>query len=383
MFFESLVYCLVCIFLVLFSLRAFKKTNKIYILAILSMQIIATVVEVARAILSVQNLNIGVEFFIFVFGIVIPSVVFMSDYFGLNLTEFVDIKMGDLFMKKKKYLKAIEKYQKALLQNSTSATTFSKLGHAYNGIGDKRTAFDRFARAVELDRNDYKSYYEIGIIFNEMNKKKDAEVVLDNALRIKPDFTDASMLLANVLCSQNKFDDAIRIYKEAIKYESENYELFYNLGLIHTELRDFNDALECYKSVIKLNPEHGESYFSIGQIYLLKGEFDEALKSFESVLYDKDLSARAYYQMARVYILKEDEISAASYIQKAIDLDPTYRYKAEKEPLFDSIKEYLAGMQMVSKAQMKLEQEIDDKVKEKYEKEMNNIHFDYMDKFSN
>ena len=31
----------------------------------------------------------------------------------------------------------------------------------------------------------YKSYYEIGIIFNELGKKNDAQIVLDNTLRIK------------------------------------------------------------------------------------------------------------------------------------------------------------------------------------------------------
>ena len=98
--------------------------------------------------------------------------------------------------------------------------------------------------------------------------------------------------------------------------------------------------------------------------------------------------------MAKVYILKENEITAVENIQKAIDVDPTFRYKAEKEPLFQNIAEYLEGMQMISTAQMKLEQEIDEKVKEKYEKESNhseekevtqteleNIHFNYFYKF--
>ena len=85
-------------------------------------------------------------------------------------------------------------------------------------MGDRRTAFDRFARAVEINRNDYRSYYEIGVIFNDMGKQADAQIVLDNSLRIKPDFTPASELLAVVLCAQNKYDEAINVYKDAIRY---------------------------------------------------------------------------------------------------------------------------------------------------------------------
>ena len=120
-------------------------------------------------------------------------------------------------------------YQKALLQNSTNSETFVRLGKAYNALGDRRTAFDRFARAVELNRNDYKSYYEIGIIFNDMNKKKDAQVVLDNALRIKPDFTEAKKLdiydevkerVEILLPKANKFhkDTLNKLYPRGLEY---------------------------------------------------------------------------------------------------------------------------------------------------------------------
>ena len=120
----------------------------------------------------------------------------------------------------------------------------------------------------------------------------------------------------------------------------------------------------------------------------LELEFDEAIEAFKNSAMSKDIAGRANYQIAKVYILKEDEINAVQSVQKAIDIDPTFRYKAEKEPLFDGIREYLAGMQMVSDAQMKLEHEIDAKVQEKYKKDLKKdiskeeVHFNYMDRFN-
>lgn len=387
MFFEVLVYCLICVLLVIYSLLQYRKTNKAYVLAIVSLQIIATVVQIVSVLYEKEMMHFSTKFFIFVFGILVPSFLFFTEYAHMNLSEIFDIKIGDIHMKNEKYDRAIKSYQRAMIENPQNADTFVKLGRAYNAIGDKRTAFDRFAKAVELNRNDYRSYYEIGVIFNDMNRRKDACVMLDNSLRIKPDFTSASELLAEVLCSENKYDEAINVYKDAIKYAPENFELFYKLGVIHTELRDFDEALDCYKSVIKINPEFCEAYFSMGQIYLLKGEFDKALEAFQNAAFDKEVSGRAYYQMAKVYILKENEIDAVSNIQKAIDVDPTFRYKAENEPLFSNIIEYLQGIQMISTAQMKLEQEIDDKVKERYEEEytkedLEKVHFNYFDKFN-
>lgn len=387
MFFESLVYCLICVLLVIFSFNNYRKTQKAFILTVLSLQVIATVVQITSIFYNAEQINFYIKFFIFVFGIVFPSLLFFAEYVHINIYEILDIRMGDKQMKKGNYEKAIQNYQKALLQNTENADTYVKLGRAYNAIGDKRTAFDRFAKAVELNRNDYRSYYEIGVIFNDLNKKQDAGLMLDNSLRIKPDFTKASELLAEVLCGQNKLDEAIDVYKDAIKYAPENYDLFYKMGVIHTELRDFNEALDCYKSVIKLNPEYYEAYFSMGQIYLLKGEFDNAIEAFQNSAYDKDIAGRAYYQIAKVYILKENEIEAVENIKKAIDIDPTYGYRAEKEPLFNNVLDYLEGIKMVSSAQMKLEHNIDKKVKEKFEKEyseaeLDKVHFNYFDKFN-
>lgn len=387
MFFEVFVYCIVCILLCLFLINNYRKIQRAYVLCILSLQIIAVVVQMTRIISGVNDIGFYMKFYIFVFGIFFPSLLFFADYAHINVSEYFDIKIGDKNMKNEKYEKAIKNYQKALIQNSENADTFVKLGRAFNAIGDKRTAFDRFARAVELNRNDYRSYYEIGLIFNEMGKKKDAEIMLDNSLRIKPDFTKASELLAEVLCSSNKFDEAINVYKEAIKYAPDDYNLFYKMGIIHTELRDFNEALDCYKSVVNINPEYSEAYFSLGQIYLLKGEFDNSIEAFQNASNDRDIAARAFFQMARAYILKGNEIEAVESIQKAIDIDPTYIYKAEKEPMFNNITEYLEGMQLISTAQTKLEQEIDKKVKEKYEKEyseaeLEKASFNYFDKFN-
>ena len=56
--------------------------------------------------------------------------------------------------------------------------------------------------------------------------------------------------------------------------------------------------------------------------------------------------------------------------------------------LFKKIKDYLTGIHMVSQAQMKLEQEINEKVNEKYsnseyeQMEIGDEAFNYMDKYS-
>ena len=387
MLFERIVFSLLCLGLLAYVVYRFIKTRNNMLLAMIAFQIIACMVNLLSLVHNVFPSNI-LQVYICVMGIFAPLALFGFEYFHVNIVKIVDLKFGDYHMKRGNYKAAIERFKKALTRDPKDGNIFSRLGHAYNALGDRRTAFDRFAKAVELNRNDYKSYYEIGIIFNELGKKSDAKVVLDNALRIKPDFTQASELLALVLCALGKYDEAITVYKDAIKYSPDNYQLYYSMGIVRTELRDFNDAKECYEKVIELKPDFYEAYFDLGQIHLLQGDGLEAERMFKRSLYDKDLAAKSYYQLAKVYILNDEEIKAVTYLEYAIELDASYRYKSESEPLFKKIKDYLTGIHMVSQAQMKLEQEINEKVNEKYsnseyeQMELTDTPFNYMDKYS-
>ena len=390
MLLERIVYCILCIALVGYIMKRCFKLKINLNIGLLGFQIIGLIVEILTLINGIYP-DVIMQIYIFIINILIPTILFVLDYKEIDASELFLEQFGDFYIRKGKYEKAIPKLNKAAEKNPSNKL-FVKLGKAYNGAGDKRAAFDKFAKAIELDRNDYKSYYEIGIIFNELGKKNDSQVMLDNTLRIKPDYTPASELLAVVLCSQNKYDEAINVYKNAIKYDSENYQLYYSLGIVRTELRDFDEALNCYKKAIEIKDDLFEAYFSLGQIYLLKGELKDAEENFKKSALDPDIAGKAYYQLAKTYILNNDEIKAVNYIEYAIEIDPGYRYKADSEPLFKGIKDYLTGMHMVSQAQMKLEQEIDEKVKEKYEQEIENIkindnvteddvEFNFMDKY--
>ena len=209
MLLERLIYCILCILLVGYIAKKALKGKSNLNIGLLGFQIIGAIVEILTLINGMYPDNI-MKAYILIINVIIPSVIFILDYKKIDASELFLEQFGNLYMRKGKYEKAIANFTKAA-EKKPSNKLYVKLGKAYNAIGDRRTAFDRFAKAIELDRNDYKSYYEIGIIFNELGKKNDAQIVLDNTLRIKPDFTPASELLAVVLCSQNKYDEAINV----------------------------------------------------------------------------------------------------------------------------------------------------------------------------
>ena len=181
MFLERFVYSILCFVFAMYVARKVLKTKSNWLIGLLGFQTIGLVVEILTFANGIYP-DVKMRIYIFLINILIPSALIFLDYKKIDASELFLEEIGDYYMHKGKYQKAIAKYLKATEKKKNSNKLFVKLGTAYNAIGERRTAFDKFAKAVEIDRNDYKSYYEIGIIFNELGKKNDAQIVLDNTL---------------------------------------------------------------------------------------------------------------------------------------------------------------------------------------------------------
>jgi len=337
MIIEKLVFWIVGLFFLFNQVYRFVKDKNINYLFLFIIQLVSIITLITAKILKIET-DIFIQIYILLINYIVPTIVLCSHYSNVDLSEFFTLKLGDHYYRKNKYEAALKCYKKALSKNLNSAKIYSKLGIVYNCLGDRRTAFDRFVKAVELDRNDFKSYYEIGLIFNDMGKFQDAQIVLDNVLRIRPNYTPASELLGNILFSEQKYNEAVTVYKNALKYDKENYQLYYNIAVAKSESKDLEEAKYFYEKAIELNPTLYEGYFNLGQINLIKGELSNAEKMFKNCLLDDALKSKSYYQLAKVYMLNKLKDDALTFIGYAINADSSLKFKAESDPMFESIR---------------------------------------------
>ena len=76
-----------------------------------------------------------------------------------------------------------------------SGLAHKKLAEIYEKEGGMRKAIDEYVKAVDLNKKDYDSYFKISYLLNELDKKEDAVVMLNNLLSKKSDYINASILL--------------------------------------------------------------------------------------------------------------------------------------------------------------------------------------------
>lgn len=336
---EKIIFNLLAfaIFIIVFG-RFIKKndTSYVYILALEFIGIVINFIE----LLSNVTFNIFLKIIMYILAIVIPAIMLLIEYkTKTDFPEMLNIILAKIALhsgnteKAKDYLfKLINKYPESYVGHKTLAEVYEK-------EENYSVAVDEYIRATELNHNkDIKLNYTIAKLLNKSNREEEAITVLQDILKKKPEYYDATNLLGEILCANERYKEAINVYMNALRYNPGNYDLYYNLGIVYTMINDFQRAKEFYEKAAEINSLLYNAKLSIGQITLIAGDLDEAEQFFKESLKGEDVEAGSYYYLSQVAILKGDKEKAANYMNIAVELDPKIYNKAQKETVFTPIK---------------------------------------------
>jgi len=114
-----------------------------------------------------------------------------SDYFeeGVSLVQ------------KGKYDEAIKKYKKGLRREPRSAVGYNYLGMAYGykyeqlrSIDWKNKEIEAFKKAIELDPNFFRPYFNLGITYRNMGNPKEAAPYFKRCLELYPEHPNRELI---------------------------------------------------------------------------------------------------------------------------------------------------------------------------------------------
>ena len=336
---EKLIFILLSfvLFVVTFF-KIIKKNDTNYIIILLMQAIGITICFIEIKFNIFKNIILGI--IRYVFSIIIPMFIVIIEANDFNFSEITSVALAYFFR-----LIGNDKLSKQILVKLVTKYPESYMGHKllaeyYENEGGMRRAIDEYVTSIDIKKNDYKSYFKIAKLLNELDKKDEAIQMLESLLKTKPDYYDASILLGDLLCSEERFKEAISVYTEALKYTPNDFDLYYNLGIVYTKLSDFQMAKEMYERAATLNHLMYATNYNLGLIILIQKDYDLAESYFQKSL-DGEYEAEAYYSLAIIYTYKGEKDKAINFLNKAIELKPKLLEKANNEPCFNNIKQYI------------------------------------------
>ncbi len=348
---------------IFFKIIRKNDTNYIGILVLQAIGITISFIEIKFQIK--ENAFLGVMRY--VLSIIIPLVIILLEVRGINFSEILSIvaasfcmMIGDTKMAKTILVKLVSKYPQSYMGHKLLAEVYEK-------EGGMRRAIDEYVTAVDIKKNDYKSYFKIAELLRDLGKKEEATEMLENLIKNKPDCYEASCLLGELLCEQERFKEAANVYQQALIYKPAEWELYYNLGIVYTRLSDFQMAKDMYEKAAAINHKLYGAHYNLGQIAFIQRDFEKAEECFENSLYEP-FEAMSYYQLAKIYAFKNEKDKAVTFLNKAIELDPKLLKSASKEKMFEKIKEYITVSVKMDEEQEKI---VEEEEKEEEDKKSN------------
>lgn len=330
---EKIIFSIIAfsLFVIMFF-KMIRRNDTIYI-AVLVAQALGIALNFIEIIFSL-SFNMTVKGAIYFVSIILPIYIIVTEAKKKIFAERVKLlvarialKLNNTKLAKKILLELAKKYPE-------SYGTHRYLAEVYEKEGGMRKAIDEYVRAVDLNKKDYDSYYRISFLLNELGKKDDAKVMLQNLLSKKPDYLNATILLGDIYCDIGEYKEALNTYASGLRYAPNDYNLLYSMGMAYTLLNDFKNAKICYEKAAIINNLLFNAYYNIAQINFISNDLEEAEKYFTKALDDEDLEADAYYHLGKIYMLRGDYDNAVKFVNLSIQLDKTYIKIATKEPLF-------------------------------------------------
>lgn len=200
-------------------------------------------------------------------------------------------------------------------------------------------------KALKLDSQYEKAYYEKGNILSKLSKPELANEAYAKVLEINPDNPDVQSMFAY---NAGNYQEAIKYFNMILKQEPDNLDAYYYKGKALSQIGKYEDAMASYKAALDIKPDLQTALYAQAELYYQLKNYNLAYEGFSKT---QNFVGDARYYMAKVHYdfgsyqavvnmlnpcktLKEYNIkalsfynlaqywSAATMLEEAIKMDP-------------------------------------------------------------
>jgi tetratricopeptide (TPR) repeat protein len=238
--------------------------------------------------------------------------------------------MGVAYLKTKDYKNAVQSFEKASKQagGQRKARALYNLGLAYlnSGAEYKEKARKAFTSAIRI-RPDY---IEARLAMADMTPstkagREQALQQIEKVLDLKPDYPPAYFRIAHIYAAAGDKKSAQDTYIKAIQYNPQYTKARYNLGLLYLEGKRWADARAQFEWIREQEPNNAIVHFQLGRSAYGEKDYATALNEYQTALDLKGGNYRkALLNIGIVYKAQKKTDQAIAAYQKLLELDSNY-----------------------------------------------------------
>ncbi len=193
----------------------------------------------------------------------------------------------------------------------------NELGVLYTDMNRLKDAEEQFKKALQLDSNLGHAYSGMGLVYMRTQRPEEAEKNYMKALELDPEDGPTHYNLGDLYLITGRFDLSEKHLKKALLNNKQNPFIYEVLGRLYTETKKYSESEQMFLKAIELDANYGKAYSGLGIVYLSTNKLDEAEKAFKKgiVADPKDIDLR--YNLACVHNLKGETDQAFDALEQA------------------------------------------------------------------
>lgn len=138
---------------------------------------------------------------------------------------------------------------------------------------------------IDQDPREVKAYSELGYFYQQKNDPI-AVSYYQNGLKVDPNNVELHYNLGKMFQDMNKFEEAEQEYKTAISIDSTHIPSLNNLGYLYLDdnIKKYDEAVTLFTQVLQINPQFVYAVCNRGVAYEYLGNYVAARKDYEEAL---------------------------------------------------------------------------------------------------
>jgi tetratricopeptide (TPR) repeat protein len=172
-------------------------------------------------------------------------------------------------------------------------------------------------------QNDIESLRKKG--YDERLKGNFDEAIINyqKILLIQASDYDAKLALAVLHFFKKDYKKSLHFYQLIYADDQTDVEALHGIGKCYIRMGKFSTSKLYLQQAINYLPENIPPYFDLAICYVDAGKFDSAIITYEQIINIDPTYAEAWGGIGKIYYWKEMPYTAISYLEKAIQLDPS------------------------------------------------------------
>ena len=185
--------------------------------------------------------------------------------------------------------------------------------------GDAEMLLDR---ALELAPDYYQGWMDLGAARQEQDKTEEAVEAFRNVMRLEPHRPNGYASAGTAYAMLGEHDAAMELLLKAVDIDPTNFTALSGMGHVLKTIGKQDEAIARYRECVKYNPDHGETWWSLANLKTFEFDDDdiavmEKRAARESLV--EEQRASFFFALGKAYEDKKDYDKAFEYYSKGND----------------------------------------------------------------